>query len=248
MSNFFVGRFASRHAAAIVFITIALCLGGIYASRHMPSAVFPQTDFPRVVILVNNGVMPADEMMARVTRPIEEAMKEIPGSQTIRSSTGRGTAEIDVYFTWSVDIRRSELDVRSRLAQVHDVLPATASADVYRMTFSVFPIAGFSLTGTKPQAVDATALWELAQYSVKPKLLRIPGVARVEVVGGRPPEYHVIADPLKLASLQLTIDDVAAALASNNLISATGVLQEQYTSTCRIASHLAPGAEAFVIL
>ena len=76
-------------------------------------------------------------------------MKEIPGSQTIRSSTGRGTAEIDVYFTWSVDMRRSELDVRSRLAQVHDVLPATASADVYRMTFSVFPIAGFSLTSDR---------------------------------------------------------------------------------------------------
>jgi len=73
-----LGRFATRHALSITFIAAALCLAGVFAALRTPSSVFPQTDFPRVVILVNNGIMPASEMMATITRPIEEAMKEIP--------------------------------------------------------------------------------------------------------------------------------------------------------------------------
>ena len=72
------GRFATRHALAITFITAALSLAGVYAALEMPSSVFPQSNFPRCVILVDNGVMPADEMMANITRPIEEAMKGDP--------------------------------------------------------------------------------------------------------------------------------------------------------------------------
>src|SRR3954447_11917138 len=96
-------HFAVRHRLAIAFICLALCLAGMYAAFKMPSSVFPQTNFPRVVILVDNGVMPADEMMATITRPIEEAMKDIPGSLTIRSAMGRGAAEINVFFSWQAD-------------------------------------------------------------------------------------------------------------------------------------------------
>src|SRR5207248_5896919 len=99
-----LGRFAVRHALAIVFISTALCLAGSYAALTMPSSVFPQTDFPRCVILVDNGVMPADEMMATITRPIEEAMKDIPGAVSVRSATGRGSAEVNVFFNWQVDM------------------------------------------------------------------------------------------------------------------------------------------------
>ena len=77
-SSSLLGRFATRHAFAIIFVTLSLCLAGAYCVRHLSSSVFPQTDFPRVVILVDNGVMPGDEMMATITRPIEEAMKDIP--------------------------------------------------------------------------------------------------------------------------------------------------------------------------
>jgi len=86
-----LGRFATRHSVPVVFISIALCLAGIYATFRLASSVFPQTDFPRVVILVDNGVMPADEMMATITRPIEEAMKDIPGSVSVRSRSPRRT-------------------------------------------------------------------------------------------------------------------------------------------------------------
>src|SRR5436190_16689024 len=98
-----LGRFATRHALAIVFIAAALCLGGVYAARHMPSAVFPQTDFPRVTILLTHGITPTEEMMANITRPVEEAMKEIPGAVHVRSGTGRGHAEVNVFFNWHTD-------------------------------------------------------------------------------------------------------------------------------------------------
>ncbi|MGC8989881.1 MAG: efflux RND transporter permease subunit, partial [Verrucomicrobiia bacterium] len=121
-----VGAFAIRHRLAIVFITMAVCLGGIYCALRMPSSVFPETEFPRCVILVDCGVMPADEMMATITRPIEEAMKDIPGVVQVRSATGRGSAEVNVFFNWRVNMVVSELYVLNRVSQLKASLPANA--------------------------------------------------------------------------------------------------------------------------
>src|SRR5579863_733166 len=141
-----LGEFARRQGKAIFFVVLAVCLGGVYSALGMPSSVFPQTDFPRVVIMVDNGVMPADEMMVRVTRPIEEAMKDVPGSVTLRNLTGRGSAEISVFFTWKADMVQAELYVLSRLSQIKSSLPSTASFSTHRLTFSAFPVIGISLT------------------------------------------------------------------------------------------------------
>ncbi len=144
----------------------------------MPSSVFPQTNFPRVVIIVDNGIMPADEMMATVTRPIEEAMKDIPGAVSVRSATKRGSAQINVFFNWHVDMQQSELYVLGRLSQIRGDLPATAATEVERVTFSAFPIIGISLTSSNRDIMD---LWETANYELKPRFLQIPGVASVEI-------------------------------------------------------------------
>jgi CzcA family heavy metal efflux pump len=218
-----VGRFAVRHAISIVFLTFALCLAGGYAAKKMGSSVFPETNFPRVVIMADNGVMPADEMTATLTRPIEEAMKDIPGSETIRSTTGRGTAQIDLFFSWKVDMIQTELYVLSRLSQIRNSLPGTAHTEVYRMNFSTFPIIGISLTAP---GRDISSLWELARYDLKPRFLRIPGVARVELVGGQAPEYQIIVDPLRLAALRLTLAQVTETLNRNNLVSGSGLQQD----------------------
>jgi CzcA family heavy metal efflux pump len=221
-----LGRWAIHHSKAIVFITLILCLAGVFAALKMPSSVFPQTNFPRCVILVDNGVMPSDEMMASITRPIEEAMKDIPGAVTVRSATGRGSAEINVFFTWDVDMVQSELYVLGRLGQIRATLPATATSTVWRLTFSAFPIIGVSLTSPTR---DVTALWEEARYNLKPRFLRIPGVARVDLVGGRTPEYHVVVDPLKLQAAGLSLAQVGDALVKNNLISPAGLHEDDYT-------------------
>lgn len=221
-----LGQFAIRHRLAIVFVSIALCLGGIYAAFHMSSSVFPQTDFPRIVIMVDNGVMPADEMMATITRPIEESLKDIPGAIRVRSTTGRGSAEISVFFNWKADMPRSELYVNSRIAQIRSTLPSTVTTTTRRLTFSAFPVMGVSLTS--PQR-SSTELWEMARYEIKPRFLRIPGVARVDIVGGRAPEYHVVVDPLKLQSFGLSLPQVSEALSKNSLIVPTGMHEENHT-------------------
>ncbi|HXR08799.1 MAG TPA: efflux RND transporter permease subunit [Candidatus Acidoferrum sp.] len=220
-----VGRFATRHALSITFIAAALCLAGVFSALRMPSSVFPQTNFPRVVILVDNGIMPADEMMATVTRPIEEAMKDIPGAITVRSATKRGSAQINVFFNWHVDMRQSELYVLGRLSQIRSDLPATAATEVERVTFSAFPIIGISLTSSNRNIMS---LWETANYELKPRFLQIPGIARVEITGGREPEFHVVVDPLQLQAAGLGLSDVSDALTKNNLFAPAGMMEENY--------------------
>ncbi len=221
-----VGRFATRYARVIVFIVLALCVGGVYAASTMPSSVFPQTNFPRVVILVDNGVMPSDEMMARITRPIEESMKDVPGCVSVKSATGRGSAEVNVFFRWDVDMVQSELYVLSRLGQIRTSLPEGAETNVFRLTFTAFPILGISLTS--PQR-NIEELWEEARYDLKPRFLRIPGVARVDLVGGRTPELQVVVDPTALASFGLALTDVSDAIAKSNVVEPAGMHEENDT-------------------
>ena len=220
------GQFAIRNRLTIIFISFALCLGGAYAAFHLPSSVFPQTNFPRVVIMVDNGVMPADEMMATVTRPIEEAMKDIPGAVRVRSVTGRGSAAISVFFSWRTDMVQAELYVDGRINQIRSTMPSTVSTTTRRLTFSAFPILGISLTSPRRSSME---LWEIGRYEIKPRFLRIPGVARVDLVGGRTPEYHVIVDPLRLQAANLTLAQVTDALSKNNQITATGMHEENHT-------------------
>jgi CzcA family heavy metal efflux pump len=221
-----IGQISTRHWKAILFIALGLCLGGVYAASSMPSSVFPQTNFPRVTIMVDNGQMPVREMMATLTKPIEEAMKDIPGVVNIRSSTGRGSSVVNVFFNWRVDMEQSELHVRTRLSQVRASLPATADARAFRMTFSTFPIAGISLTSPGRPLPDLTVA---AEEIIKARFLRIPGVARVDLVGGRQPEYHVVTDPLGLAQQNLALTQVADALTKSNLVSAGGLHEEKDT-------------------
>ncbi|MGA2586410.1 MAG: efflux RND transporter permease subunit [Candidatus Aminicenantales bacterium] len=221
-----IGKFATRSSLSIVFICIAFSLAGIYAAFTISSSVFPQTNFPRVVILADNGVMPADEMMATITRPIEEAMKDIRGVVTVRSFTGRGSAEISVFFTWKVKMIESELYVLSRLSQIRSALPATTETTVFRLTFSAFPIIGVSLTSPTR---GITELWETARYNLKLRFLRIPGVARVDLVGGRTPEYQVIVDPMRLSAVHLSLPQITAALTANNFVASAGMHEENHT-------------------
>ncbi len=214
-----------RFGKPILFLIAALCLAGGYSGLTMPSSVFPQTDFPRVVILIDNGVMPGDEMMATVTRPVEEAMKDIPGTINIRSTTGRGSAAINVFFDWSTDMTEAEQYVLGRLSQIRTTLPPTAAVQVHRLTFSAFPILGISLTSDTREPTD---LWETARYDIYPRFLRIKGVARIKLVGGRVPEYHVVVDPARLDANQLSFAQVTKALADTNLFTSAGMHEENY--------------------
>ncbi len=141
----------------------------IYSFFRTPIAVFPETNFPRIVIGVDNGVMPVDQMQVTITKPIEDAVNWVPGLQTVRSTTSRGSAEVSLFFDWSVDMFRTLEYVNAAIGRVQQDLPPTAKITINRLTFATFPILGYSLTTNNP-SVSQSDLWELATYVLKPPL------------------------------------------------------------------------------
>src|SRR6266571_3966930 len=178
----------SRHSKPVIFLILTLALLGAYLAFTIPVAVFPETNFPRILIAVDNGVMPIDQMMVTVTRPIEEAVNSVPGLLQVRSITSRGSAEIDLYFRWDLDMFQTLQYVNAAISRVQPELPATAKIEAHRLTFAAFPIIGYSLPS---ETVPLTRLWAPATYEMKPRLNRLDGVSRVVVQGGQEPEFHI---------------------------------------------------------
>jgi multidrug efflux pump subunit AcrB len=215
----------ARHSRPIIFLILTLALLGAYLAFTIPVSVFPSTNFPRVLIGVDNGVMPIDQMMVTVTRPIEEAVNSVPGLLTVRSTTSRGSAEVDLYFRWDVDMFQTLQYVNAAISRVQPELPSTAKIEAHRLTFAAFPIIGYSLTSdTMPQ----TQLWELATYEMKPQLNRLDGVSTVIVQGGQEPEFHIIPDPAKLLTASITVSDILEAVRRTNLIDSPGLIERNH--------------------
>src|SRR5579872_5474600 len=119
-------HWTARFSRPIIFIIITLIAIGVYLAFTISVAVFPSTDFPRIVVGIDNGVAPINQMEVTVTRPIEEAMNSVPGLQSVRSTTGRGSAEVNLFFDWNVDMFQTLQYVNASLARVKAALPATA--------------------------------------------------------------------------------------------------------------------------
>src|SRR5262250_2351351 len=135
-----------RLSRPILFLIMSLALVGAYLAFSIPVAVFPNTDFPRVLIAVDNGVMPIDQMLVTITRPLEEAVNSVPGLQKVVSITSRGSAEVDLFFDWNSDMILTLQRVDAVVARLQPELPATAKVETHRLTFAGFPILGYSLT------------------------------------------------------------------------------------------------------
>jgi CzcA family heavy metal efflux pump len=215
----------TRYAKSVIFLVIVLALAGIYLAFTIPVSVFPTTDFPRVLIGVDNGVTPIDQMMVTITRPIEEAVNSVPGLQQVRSITSRGSAEIDLFFDWHVNMVTTLQLVDAALSHIRTELPATATLQTHRLTFASFPIIGYSLTS---DTVPQTQLWTMATYELKPRLNRLDGVATVLVQGGQQPEFHITPDPAKLLTANVTVTDILDAVRRTNLIDSPGLLQQNH--------------------
>src|SRR5579862_2304650 len=215
----------SRYAKSLIFLVLILAVAGAYLAFTIPISVFPTTDFPRVIIGVDNGVMPINQMMVTVTRPIEEAVNSVPGLQQVRSITSRGQAEIDLFFDWNVDMVTTLQLVDAAISQVRAGLPATANIQTHRLNFASFPIIGYSVTS---DTVPQTQLWTLANYQLKPRLNRLDGVASVVVQGGQEPEFHITPDPAKLLAASVTVTDILDAVRRTNLIDSPGLLPENH--------------------
>ena len=214
-----------RYSKPLIFLVVTLAGLGAYLAFTIPVAVFPTTNFPRVLIAADNGVMPIDQMLVTVTRPIEEAVRSVPGIEDVRSVTSRGSAEVDLFFNWGVDIFQTLQYVNSAISRVQPELPPTTTVIAHRMTFASFPIIGYSLTS---DTVPQTQLWELATYELKPRLNSLNGVATVLVQGGQEPEFHVQPDPAKLLNAGITVTDILDAIKRTNLIDSPGLFERNH--------------------
>jgi CzcA family heavy metal efflux pump len=219
------GHWTERFSRPIIFVILTFIAGGIYLAFSIPVAVFPSTDFPRIVVGIDNGVMPIDQMQVTVTQPIEEAVNSVPGLQTVRSTTSRGSAEVSLFFSWNVNMFQTLQYVNAALARVQSELPSTAKLTSNRLTFAAFPILGYSLTS---DSIPQTTLWELANYTIKPRLNRVNGVSMIVVQGGQVPEFQIQPDPAKLLQVQTTVPNILDAVAKSNMIDSPGLLESNH--------------------
>src|SRR6267142_2182392 len=208
-----------------LFLIVSLTLVGGYFAFTIPVSVFPNTDLPRVVVGVDNGVMPIDQMLVTITRPIEEAVNSVPGLQKVTSVTSRGTAEVDLYFDWKSDMILTLQRVDAVVARLQAELPPTAKVETQRLTFAVFPIIGYSLTS---ETIPQNKLWEIATYDLKPRMNRLDGVATVIIQGGRVPEFQVTPDPARLLAAGVTVSDILDAIRRTNLIDSPGLIEHEH--------------------
>src|SRR5436190_3564117 len=215
----------ARHSKSIIFLICVLAIVGVYEALTLPVAVFPTTNFPRIIIGVDNGVMPIEQMEVAITRPIEQAVRAVPGLEDVRSVTSRGSAEINLFFDWRVDMIATLQMVDAAVSRAQGGLPSTVQIQTHRLDFSSFPIIGYSLTS---DTVPQTDLWELATYDIKPRLNRLPGVASVLVQGGQRPEFHVTVDPAQMLRAKTSVADIVNAVNRTNVVDSPGLLNRNH--------------------
>jgi CzcA family heavy metal efflux pump len=201
-------HWSARHGKSIIFVILTLIGAGVYLAFSVPISVFPETNFPRIVVGVDNGVAPIDQMLVTVTRPIED-------------------------FSWKVDMFQTLELVNAALARVQSALPPTAKVTSNRLTFAAFPILGYSLSS---DTVPQTALWEIATYDMKPRLNRLSGVSTVLVQGGQEPEFEITPDPAKLLQTQVTVPMIVDAVRRSNLIDSPGLMDANHQLVLALVS------------
>lgn len=215
----------ARHSTSIISLIVVLAIVGAYEAFSIPVAVFPTTNFPRIIIGVDNGVMPIEQMDVTITRPIEDAIRSVPGLEDVRSTTSRGSAEINLFFNWRVDMLETLQFVDAAVARIQSTLPPTVQIETHRLDFASFPIIGYSLTS---DSVAQTDLWDLATYEIKPRLNRLSGVASVLVQGGQRPEFHITVDPAQMLRARVAVPDILAAINRTNVVDSPGLLNRNH--------------------
>lgn len=221
-----LGRIVDNQWRAVIVVVILLGLGGLIAITQVPLSLFPTTNFPRIIIVIENGEVPAQQMLVTVTRPVEEAMSGMPGIARVKSVTSRGAVEIDLFFDWRANIEQTLQMVQARVSSLGNTLPPTAHVTrVERLTFAVFPIIGYSVTSATR---DPGTLRTLTEVTIRPPLARVPGVANIVIQGGEVRDYHVNVDPARLESRGLTVPQVVDALRNTNVIDSPGLINENH--------------------
>ena len=214
----------SSSTLAVLSVLAASVLGVILAGT-IPSAIFPEITFRRATILADSGDLPAEQMLAAVTRPLEEAAYSVVGVTLVRSTTTRGSAEIDVTFGEDADPQISFQTLSAAVAHTRTQLPNDTAVDAALLTTGTFPIVDLSLSSKLRSLPELT---DIVNYDLVPSLHRIDGTYRVGVIGGKYREFVVRLDPARMLQHDMSPGDVVAGLAKNNVIASAGRMNESH--------------------
>ncbi|MEZ4927468.1 MAG: efflux RND transporter permease subunit [Saprospiraceae bacterium] len=218
-----MNSFFFKYRSPISVLTIILVLGGFFAYSSMQTALFPEITFPKIKIIADAGQQPVDKMMIVVTKPIEEAVKQVPGLKLLRSTTSRGSCELSAFMDWNVDIDLSKQQIESKLNQARSNLPAGLQISVEKMNPSILPVMGFTLESKHRDPVE---LKQLALFTIKPFLSQVEGVSEVRIIGGKTKEYWLILNVSKMSALGITPDQINAVISQTNFVQSNGYLSD----------------------
>ncbi len=202
---------------------VLIIMGGFFAYSKMQSSLFPEITFPKIKIIADGGLQPVNKMMVSVTRPLENAIKQIPDLKSIRSTTSRGSCEISAYIDWKADVDLSQQRIEAKISEIRNTLPPDVAITVEKMNPSILPVMGYTLESHDKSPIE---LKQLAVYTIKPFLSQVDGVAEVRIIGGKTKEYWLQLNPQKMSSLSVTPEAITSALNATNFIKSNGYLSD----------------------
>lgn len=218
MKNFFIS-----HKNPLTVFLVMILAGGIFAYSKLQTSLFPEITFPKIKIIADAGLQPVDKMMVTVTRPLENAIKQIPDLTDIRSTTSRGSCEISAFIDWNGNVDLSQQRIEARISEIRNILPPEVNITVEKMNPSILPVMGYSLEANNLSPIE---LKQLALYTIKPFLSQVEGVSEVRIIGGKSKEYWLELDAQKMSSLSVTPDAITNALSQTNFVKSNGYLAD----------------------
>ncbi len=220
----FLISFCLKNRITVIMLTLALSIIGVFVVKSIPVDVFPELWVPRVTVQTEAPGLTAEEVEQYVTIPIESAMNGTAGVKGVRTSSGAGVSFVWVDFEWNTDIYQARQIVSERLSTVRESLPENVSTEMAPIVSVTGEIMLIALTGDKD--TNLLDMRQLAQYKLRNRLLAIPGVGQVTVLGGRLPEYQVIYDPNRLKVAGIGIPELKEAILEAQSSISAGYLED----------------------
>lgn len=218
MKNFFIS-----HKNPLLVVLILILAGGLFSYQRLKTSLFPEITFPKIKIIADAELQPVDQMMITVTRPLENAVKQVPDLHVVRSTTSRGSCEISAYMNWNADIDLSQQRIESQIGKIRNSLPQGVNISVEKMNPSILPVSGYTLESHTESPI---ALKKLATYTIKPFLSQVDGVSEIRVIGGKDKEYWIQLDRQKMSALSISPDLLNTVLTQTNFIKSNGYLSD----------------------
>ena len=218
MKQYFHGY---RHPISVILAVILIF--GVFFYSKIQISLFPEITFPKIKIIADYGDQPVDKMMVSVTRPLENAIKQIQDLSIIKSTTSRGTCEISAFLNWNANIDVNMQMLESRINQIKNELPPNVHFEIEKMNPAILPVMGYTLESNSKTPVELNLI---ANYVVKPYLSQIAGVSSIGVIGGKTKEFWIELNKQRMSSFGVTPEMINSVLSQTNFVNSNGLLAD----------------------